>query len=68
MHTGVIFPPSKCIYLFIFTEKPIMKSPLVPTSLVLNVDEVYHSYISTAYTSLHPYCTETLQEFARDKE
>lgn len=44
-----------------------MKSPLVPTSLVLNVDEVYHSYISTAYFS-HPYCTETLQEFTRDEE
>jgi len=67
MHTGVIFLSSKCIYLFIFTEKPIMKSPLVPTSLVLNVDEVYHSYISTAYFS-HPYCTETLQEFTRDEE
>lgn len=53
MYTRVIFQSSECIhYLLIFTEQPIVKSVLVHSSLVLSIEEGYHSYKSTAYFSL----------------
>lgn len=53
MYTRVIFHSSEFIYyLLVYTEKPIVKSLLVHSNLVLNIEGKYHSYKSTAYFSL----------------
>lgn len=68
MYTRVIFHSSEFIYhLLIYTEKPIVKSLLVHSSLVLNIEGEYHSYKSTAYFSLS-LLQEKLEEFPKEDE